>query len=436
MEVPPKVCLVWFGSYYPGQGYTPLYEISQSLAARGWETHVVTCRRHGESPQDRIQGVQVHRIASGPVEAARFVNPAFFPAAFRILSRERYDLVHVYNVVGASLFPRLVHTEGQLGQRTRWVLDIQAGPFLFPQRSVQRGLAGLIRVESRRFDAVLAINEAVAEFIFGPDRPLAVAGYSRPGVRVERFRPLPPHERLQVRQQLGLDPQNLVFVYSGVLEKRRRPEDLVCALASAVAVEPHLQLLFVGTGSRQTYLERLVQRLGLQQRVIFAGLVGYPEVPRYLAAADAALSYIPITPVGHNLQPFLKTGEYLACGLPVICTDTPGHRYWIRNGYNGLLCPDGPDSIARAMVQLARAPELRECLREGALASARERDWECVLEQEILPVYYALLGQLPTVWAVKGGGPHGIARGTDRETARRELYPWAEPLYQNRRRHP
>lgn len=26
-----------------------------------------------------IQGVQVHRIASGPVEAARFVNPAFFP---------------------------------------------------------------------------------------------------------------------------------------------------------------------------------------------------------------------------------------------------------------------------------------------------------------------------------------------------------------------
>lgn len=437
MRLAPKVCLVWFGSYYPGQGYTPLYEISQSLAARGWETHVVTCRRQREASEDCIGGVQVHRIDTGPLEAARFLNPAFFPAAIRILRRERFDLVHVYNVVGASLFPRFVHTAGRVVQRTGWVLDIQAGPFLFRHRPIQQALAGLIRAESRCFDAVLVIHEAVADFIFGARRHEAVAGYSPPGVRVERFaRPFSAQEREAVRRGLGLDSGNLVFVHSGVLERRRRPEDLVYALASAAAHEPSLRLLFVGTGSRRAYLEGLVQRLGLQQRVVFAGLVDYRDVPRYLAAADAALSYIPIRPVGHNLQPFLKTGEYLACGLPVICTDTPGHRYWIRDGYNGLLCPDGPDSIARAMVELARAPELRDRLRQGALASARERDWECILDQEVLPVYRAVLGDLATDWAMKGGGPDGTACGADRETGQRELYPWPEPFYQDRRGHP
>ncbi|MGC8873129.1 MAG: glycosyltransferase family 4 protein [Chloroflexia bacterium] len=431
-----KVCLVWFGSYYPGQGYTPLYEISQSLAARGWETHVITCRRPGETQQESVHGVHVHRIYTGH-SAVRFVNPAFFARAIPILRHEPFELVHVFNVLGASVLPRFVRTVGRDGRPTRWVLDIQTGPFLLPYRCVQRGLAALIRAESRCFDAVLAISEEVADFIFGGERARAVAGYSRPGVRLERFAcSLLPEERLQLRRHLGLDPEKVVFVYSGVLEKRRRPEDLVYAFAAAAASEPDLQLLFVGTGSRQAELERLVRRLGLQKQIVFAGLVAYADVPRYLAVADVALSYIPIHPIGHNLQPFLKTGEYLACGLPVICTDTPGHRRWIRNGYNGVLCADGPESIARAMVQLARAPELRARLRQGALDSALAWDWERILEQEVLPVYHTVLGDLPIFWAVKGGGLDGAARSTDPEAGQCELYPRAEPLHQDRRGHP
>ncbi|GEM_PF-936962 len=432
----PKVCLVWFGSYYPGQGYTPLYELSQLLAARGWETHVITCRRRTEPVEERAQGVQVHRVDPGPWDMARLVNPAFFAAAARIIRRERFDLVHVYNVMGASLLPRLAHTRGRNGRQTAWVLDIQAGPFLWPFASLRRAMAALTRAESRCFDAVLVINEAVAEYIFGGEWARDVAGFSRLGVRLERFaQPQLQQQRELLRRQLGLAPQHLVFVHSGVLEKRRRPEDLVLATARAVAQERDLRLLFVGTGPRQRYLQYLVQRLGLGQVVIFAGLVDYPDVPRYLACADAGLSYIPSTPPGHNLQPFLKTAEYLASGLPVVCTDTPGHRCWIQDGYNGLLCADGPDSLAQAMARLARTPALREQLRQGALASARNLDWEIVLQTEILPVYQALLDVWDRNWLAKGG-PYGATCATDRETGRRELYPGPEPLYQDGRRHP
>ena len=390
-QLSPKVCMVWFGSYYPGQGYTTMYELSQGLARKGWETHVITCKRPGEAAEEEVNGVRVHRADLGRWEFARYIDPRFFRESIRLLRQECFDLVHVYAVVGVSLFPQSVRTHGPLGRPTRWIYDIQAGPFLLDSQLFHRLMNAITRRQCSRYDAVVAICEEVADYVFGPGQR-RVAGFSRMGVRVERFRQaFDAAEKAALRQRYGIGPDDFLLIYSGVLEPRRRPEDLVRAMALVAGEEERARLLFVGTGPRLHYLQRRTDELELAGRVVFAGLVDYLEMPLHLASADAALSYIPTRPIGHNLQPFLKTAEYLAGGLPVICSDTPGHRHFIRDGVNGLLCPDDPSALAEAILRLARDPQLLGQLRAGAFASAPRFDWDVVLDKELLPVYRRLL---------------------------------------------
>lgn len=62
--------------------------------------------------------------------------------------------------------------------------------------------------------------------------------------------------------------------------------------------------------------------------------------------------------------------EAAACGRPILTTDVPGCRSFVRDGQDGLVVPaEDVAALARALITLARAPALAE--RMGASARAR-----------------------------------------------------------------
>ncbi len=62
--------------------------------------------------------------------------------------------------------------------------------------------------------------------------------------------------------------------------------------------------------------------------------------------------------------------EAAACGRPILTTDVPGCRSFVRDGQDGLVVPvEDAAALARALITLARAPALAE--RMGASARAR-----------------------------------------------------------------
>ena len=62
--------------------------------------------------------------------------------------------------------------------------------------------------------------------------------------------------------------------------------------------------------------------------------------------------------------------EAAACGRPIIASDVPGCRYFVRDGVEGLLVPaEDPDALAAALAKLAGDRALREAM--GAAARAR-----------------------------------------------------------------
>jgi glycosyltransferase involved in cell wall biosynthesis len=167
----------------------------------------------------------------------------------------------------------------------------------------------------RRANEVIVLSDAFRRIViddFGilPGRVHVV----RPGVDLERFRPVDP---IRAREQLGLDPEQSVVLSVRRLTKRVGLDVLVRAWVAAGVNGAGLYL--VGDGPERERLEALVSELGADRTVRFVGAVSDDDLPYWYAAAD--VSVVPSV----ALEGFgLVVLESLACGTPVIASDTGG----------------------------------------------------------------------------------------------------------------
>ena len=93
------------------------------------------------------------------------------------------------------------------------------------------------------------------------------------------------------------------------------------------------------------------------------------DVPELL---NESLAYVLPSAYGEGLPKSIL--EAMACGLPVITTDTPGCREAITHEENGLLIPaKNPEALFAAMERLAETPDLRQQLGAKARQDAVER---------------------------------------------------------------
>jgi glycosyltransferase involved in cell wall biosynthesis len=67
----------------------------------------------------------------------------------------------------------------------------------------------------------------------------------------------------------------------------------------------------------------LLEREGFNKSDSFVGMVGSADIPRYLSAADAAVSFIKPCYSKQASSP-TKNAEYLAAGLPIVINDGIG----------------------------------------------------------------------------------------------------------------
>lgn len=87
--------------------------------------------------------------------------------------------------------------------------------------------------------------------------------------------------------------------------------------------------------------------------------------------------------------------EAAASARPLVVTDVPGCRHFVRDGIEGLIVPPGDDrALADALEQLARDPDLR--LRLGTAARARVLDGYTIADVEAgLERTYRAMASLP-----------------------------------------
>jgi glycosyltransferase involved in cell wall biosynthesis len=124
-------------------------------------------------------------------------------------------------------------------------------------------------------------------------------------------------DREAARRTLGITERHLLLNV-----KRLHPlagqRYLVEAMPAVLRAFPDTRLVFCGTGPLRKELTTLARDLGVGANVTFVGLVDNRTVGSYYAAADLF-----VLPSQLEACPTVAV-EALACGTPVVSTDSPG----------------------------------------------------------------------------------------------------------------
>ncbi|MCW5798883.1 MAG: glycosyltransferase family 4 protein [Nitrospira sp.] len=118
------------------------------------------------------------------------------------------------------------------------------------------------------------------------------------------------------------------------LIERKGQHHLLQAFARLRAASPEpVALIFVGTGDAEPQLRELAARLEVAEAVTFKGFVPREHMPRVYHEADVF-----VLPSQHEGMSIALL-EAMACGLPVIVTDTGGTAELVTEGANGEIVP-------------------------------------------------------------------------------------------------
>jgi glycosyltransferase involved in cell wall biosynthesis len=211
--------------------------------------------------------------------------------------------------------------------------------FVGMQKRVSRFLSRIITVsECARDD----ISEA---FGVSPDRFRVVPN----GINTDLFRPIPQVQRVP----------NRVIVTNSADTPLKGLRYLLEAVAQ-VSQTHDVSLIVVGSPRKDGYIETLMNRLGLWNRVTFTGRISDQELVEQYAKASIAV--IPSLYEGFGLP----AGEAMACAVPVI--SSKGGALPEVVGDAGILVPPASrEALAGAMIRLLDDPQLARGLGEKGL---------------------------------------------------------------------
>jgi glycosyltransferase involved in cell wall biosynthesis len=166
---------------------------------------------------------------------------------------------------------------------------------------------------------------------------------------------------IALRRQLGLEAGHFVIGKIARLFKLKGHADLLAAFARLSPQLHHARLLFVGDGSLRGEIQNQVRALGLDGKVIFAGLVPPAEVPRYVGIMNCVAHLSGREALSRALP------QALAAGKPVVAYDFDGADEVCLENQTGFLVRTGDvENAAERLLRLARQPDLRKQLgRQG-----------------------------------------------------------------------
>lgn len=182
---------------------------------------------------------------------------------------------------------------------------------------------------------------------------------------------LPSPAAIDMRAELGLDKESLVYIITANLIPYKGHADLLEAFALA-NIQQKWDLLVVGHDSAKIQSELAAQanRLNISEHVHFLG--ARRDISDLLHCSDIGIL------CSHEEGFSNAILEGMAAGLPMIVTDVGGNAEAVLDQKNGLVVPSrDPVALGAALKKLAEQPELRT---EFGKAGKRRQQEEFSLE--------------------------------------------------------
>lgn len=403
--------LVPLGGIEAGGENVYVNELTRALSRFGWTIDVFTRWSYPQTAQiaHLADNVRVIRLRAGPVE---FISKdKLFPhmqtyvdsfLAFKAKNKLEYLLLHgnyylsawAAVKLGKMLHIPVVTTFHSLGVVKHLALnsnDPSPKDRINLETEVMNGV-----------DRIIATCPPMKEemqtyYNMNPKKIAVVPG----GVNLKRFTAL---SQLLARKVLNINPNRMIVLYVGRIERRKGLDTLLHAMADVVKRMPEkrkvIRLYITGGQKRHTWkskevvvekVERerligIVDTLGIKDIVRFVGGINRENLPYYYSAAD-------MTVVPSFYEPFgLVPLESMACGTAVVASKVGGLQWTIRDGRTGYLVPARDHmAFAEKIRYLFTHATTRKHMRENGLDRVRRMfGWDAVASQMSL-LYYDVI---------------------------------------------
>jgi lipopolysaccharide/colanic/teichoic acid biosynthesis glycosyltransferase/glycosyltransferase involved in cell wall biosynthesis len=353
-----------------------LLPLIDRLNTEGYQVHI-TCSEGDYISELRAKGYLVHTIT-----IERRINPVSNLKSlwrlYRLMKKERFDIVHVHTPVAAALgrvaawaarVPVVIYTAHGFyfhDNMSRWARRL----VIWLEKLLCR-MTHLVFTQSQE-DAINAVKEGICS----EDRVMYIGN----GVDIGSFTADPR----EARKNLGFRPQDKVVGFVGRLVSEKGILELIEAMRPVVRTIPEAKLLIVGDkldSDRDRKTKQVISNLRAQDdlanHILFTGLID--EVPRAMAAVD--LFVLP----SHREGMPRTIIEAMASSKPVVATNIRGCREEVVPGLTGLLVPvNDPAALATAIISLLSDPKLaRQMGDEGRRRASELFDERVVLDRQV-----------------------------------------------------
>jgi glycogen(starch) synthase len=356
--------------------------LTRALVTAGHEVHVVS-RSHPDAPAEERRGaLHVTRVDASPplvpfddlVPWVLAFNTSVLAAATRAARTRAFDVVHAHDWLVASAAVGVAETFDLPLVATVHATEFgrHQGHLPGPMNRLIHGIEGwFVEHADRTIVCSTYMHEQVRALFGVPEQQLETIPN---GVAVDELEPAAAEVRA-LRRTLADDDTRLVL-FAGRLEYEKGVQTVLHALERLSEQVGAVRFLIAGVGTYSDELRRLVDELGLGHRVHFTGFLEERALRLHYAAADVAVAPSLYEPFG------LVATEAMACGTPVVVSDTGGLREIVVEGTGLTFPPQDAEQLAARIGEILTDPELAARLVERGRVRIRERyDWADVAER-------------------------------------------------------
>lgn len=354
----------------PGTIRAFLLPFAHYFREKGWKVDAMACgiSENAECLQafDRVWDVEWSRNPLDPR------NLLAAPRVIReVVKTEQYDLIHVHTPVAAFVARYALK---DLKKKQKFQVIYTAHGFHFHPLGKPLKNAVFLALEKLAgswTDYLVTINQedesaAKRYQILPSERVRYMPGI---GVDLDRYSPDAVSEAdvAKVRQEMGLNGENQLFISAIEFIPRKHPQDILKAFAKLA--RPDVHLAFAGDGPMFAEMQQLAFDLGIKNQVHFLG--SRRDVANLMRASVATLLASDQEGLPRSIM------ESLSLEIPAIATNIRGNQELLESGCGLLFDVGDIDGFAQAMAWMLDHPEdVREMGKRG-----RDRMATCDVRQ-------------------------------------------------------
>jgi L-malate glycosyltransferase len=354
-------------------------ELGKMLAERGHEIHFISSSLPFRLKR-MYHNIYYHQVEVNQYSVFQFppYDIALASKMAEVVNREKLDILHVHYAIPHAVCAILAK---QMCNRDLKIVTTLHGTDI-TVLGYDSSLTDAIKFGIEKSDIVTAVSDSLVKETYdliNPDKSIETV-YNFIDERIYQ-----KSDASYLREEYEIKPEEKVIIHVSNFRPVKRVEDVVKTFAKIAEAMP-AKLLLVGDGPEVSKVSKLVNKFGLNNRVLFLGK--QENLEELYSISDLMLLLSEKESFGLVLL------EAMACGVPCIGTNVGGIPEVITDGQSGFLCELGDiDEMAAKSIYLLKEIKLHKKFSDKALETVKSKFCAEEIVKQYEQLYFKLIDQ-------------------------------------------